>query len=429
MRSKGIFSNKNTGKYSLVIAIFLLLAFQFGCDRNEGKDKISVVINEERLVSDVDPIVVNERTMLPMRAVLEGIGAKVEWANEIQTAIAIKGQTEVRLREGSEYATVNGEDIWLDSPVVSISGRMFVPVRFVAETFDMDVSWDNEKRIVTIEDKKYEMIKSGRVNAGRGSFYIGQSEDELISSMGSPNRKDRSEKGFLWYIYNDDYSRYVQVGVEDGKVVAIYTNSNDLEYDGRVRFGMMSPNIEAEFPDGRSFFDGKYDIYVEDQVLTLFVDVHESNTVTALLLMDEDVHSRKDSKYSIDIKNANERQLLDLSNGVRSRYGLNYFVWSEEIAAVARAHSEDMSERNYFSHENPDGQSPFDRIESGGILYMSAAENIAAGYPNAIYAHEAWMNSGSHREAILSEIERFGAGIAQNDEGYIYFAENFYTPR
>lgn len=429
MKSELFFSIKSTRKYALALLVFSLLAFQFGCERNEGRDKISVVINEERLVSDVDPVVVNERTMLPMRAVLEGIGAKVEWDNETQTAIAVKGETEAKLREGSEYATVNGEEIWLDAPVVSISGRMFVPVRFVAETFGMEVSWDNESRIVTIEDKNYEMVKSGRVNVGNDSFYIGQSEDELLSRMGSPNRKDRSEKGFLWYIYSSDYSRYVQIGVEEGKVVAIYTNSNDLEYDGRVRFGMMSPNVEAEFPDGRSFFDGKYDIYVEDQVLTLFIDVHESNTVTSLLLMDKDVHSRKDSKYSLDIKKANEKQLLDLSNGVRSRYGLNYFVWSEEMSEVAVGHSEDMSERNYFSHENPDGESPFDRIENSGILYMSAAENIAAGYPNAIYAHEAWMNSGSHREAILSEIERFGAGIAQNNEGYIYYTENFYTPR
>lgn len=421
---------KNLGKrIGILLLLMFSLVLQFGCNRDKETDKIKIVINEERLVSDVDPVVINERTMLPMRAVLEAMGAKVEWDSETQTAIATKNGTEVRLNEGQEYALVNGEEIWLDSPVVSITGRFFVPVRFIAETFGMDVLWDEENKLVTIEDTSYEVIKRGRITLGRKSFYIGQSEDELIYSMGEPARKDRSEKGFLWYIYNSDYNNYVQVGVEEGKVVAIYTNSNSLEYDGRVSFGMTSPSIEAEFPDGRSFFDGKYDIYIDDQVLTLFIDVHESNTLTSVLLTEKEVYARADEKYSIDIKKANERQLMDLSNAVRSRYGLGYFTWNDMVSDVARGHSEDMSKNEYFAHENLQGKSPFDRMESSGLIYMSAAENIAAGYPNAVYAHEAWMNSGDHREAILAEIEQFGAGIAQNSEGYIYFTENFYTPR
>jgi uncharacterized protein YkwD len=413
-----------------ILAIALVfISIQSGCSRNRETDRIQVVINEEKLVSDVDPIIINSRTMLPMRAVFEALGAKVEWNEEIQTAKAIKDGIEVELVVGEEYAVVNGEKIWLDSPSVTVSGRMFVPVRFVAETFGMEVSWDEEKKVVTIEDTSYEVVKRGRVTVNELSLYIGQSESELLDTMGNPARKDRSEKGFLWYIYNSDYSRYIQVGIEEGKVVAIYTNSNDFGYDYRAYFGMMSEEIESKFPEGRSFFDGKYDIYLDDQVLTLFIDVHESNTVTSILLTEKEVYSRSPSKLSLDMKSANEKQLIDLSNAVRSRYGLAPFTWNENVAAVARAHSEDMSANNFFAHENLKGESPFDRMEKSGLVYMSAAENIAAGYPNAIYAHEAWMNSGDHRVAILAEIEQFGAGIAQNRDGYIYYTENFYTPR
>lgn len=416
-------------KLAMAIIALLFIYLQSGCSKTKETDRIQVVINEEKLISDADPIVINNRTMLPMRAVMESLGAKVEWNEETQTARALKDDIEVELVVGEEYATVNGEEIWLDSPTVAISGRIFVPVRFVAETFGMEVSWDEENKIVTIENTPYEVVKRGRVTLENLSLYIGQGENELLDVMGEPSRKDRSEKGFLWYIYNSDYNKYLQVGVEDGKVVSIYTNSNKLGYDDRAYFGMTSEEVESKFPDGRSFFDGKYDVYIDDQVLTLFIDVHESNTVTSIQLMEKEVYSRVSAKYSLDIKKANERQLLDLSNSVRSRYSLAPFRWSEELSSVAREHSEDMSEKEYFSHENLEGESPFDRMERNGLLYMSAAENIAAGYPNSIYAHEAWMNSEDHRVAILAEIDQFGAGIAQNSEGYIYYTENFYTPR
>jgi len=49
----------------------------------------------------------------------------------------------------------------------------------------------------------------------------------------------------------------------------------------------------------------------------------------------------------------------------------------DEIAKVARAHSEDMVLNNYFSHTNLQGESPFDRMKKAGISYSSAGENIA----------------------------------------------------
>lgn len=74
-----------------------------------------------------------------------------------------------------------------------------------------------------------------------------------------------------------------------------------------------------------------------------------------------------------------------------------------------------------ISHTNPDGESPFDRMTKHGLSYSSAAENIAAGYQNAIFAHEAWMNSEGHRENILSNIEAFGAGVAVSNDDSIYY--------
>jgi uncharacterized protein YkwD len=89
-----------------------------------------------------------------------------------------------------------------------------------------------------------------------------------------------------------------------------------------------------------------------------------------------------------------------------------------------------MQARSYFAHMNPDGLSPFDRMKNEGIKYKSAAENIAAGYINSIYAHYGWMNSDSgHRETLLDgKLTRLGTGVALGGSYNVYYTQNFYTP-
>ena len=68
-----------------------------------------------------------------------------------------------------------------------------------------------------------------------------------------------------------------------------------------------------------------------------------------------------------------EQRVLELVNEERAARGLAALKWSDELANVARAHSKDMHDRSFFSHANPDGKSPFDRIKAAGISYSYAA--------------------------------------------------------
>ena len=72
-----------------------------------------------------------------------------------------------------------------------------------------------------------------------------------------------------------------------------------------------------------------------------------------------------------------EQQALDMVNSERATAGLSALVMDGDLTAVARAHSEDMVARSFFAHINPDGRTPFQRIDAGGIKYVSAGENIA----------------------------------------------------
>ena len=125
-----------------------------------------------------------------------------------------------------------------------------------------------------------------------------------------------------------------------------------------------------------------------------------------------------------------EREILELTNKEREKEGLNPLVWNDTLAKTAKAHSMDMVERGFFSHDNPDGKTPFDRMRAEGINYRAAAENIAAGQATPEKAIAEWMNSEGHRRNILNpDLKELGVGLARGGKYGIYWTQNFATLR
>jgi uncharacterized protein YkwD len=111
-----------------------------------------------------------------------------------------------------------------------------------------------------------------------------------------------------------------------------------------------------------------------------------------------------------------ETGMLDMINAERDKLGLPALYFDEELAEVARTHSKDMFQRGYFSHFNPEGKSPFDRIRKNGIQFRIAGENLALAQ-NLSLAHTGLMESPTHRANI--EHKSFGkVGIGILDGGY-----------
>lgn len=111
---------------------------------------ISVYVNDEQVVFDVNPMLINSRTMVPVRAIFEALGATVTWNNDTQTAKGVLGNTTIEITIGAKYLLKNGERIDIDSPAIIISGRTLVPARAIAESFDCDVNWYGETQVVEI---------------------------------------------------------------------------------------------------------------------------------------------------------------------------------------------------------------------------------------------------------------------------------------
>jgi uncharacterized protein YkwD len=152
--------------------------------------------------------------------------------------------------------------------------------------------------------------------------------------------------------------------------------------------------------------------FIEDKLSPVFTDVVRK-TMTKLTV---EPHSEEMVKLGFSTTRVRERQdleakMLDMVNEERKKQGLKLLVADTAMRRVAIAHSRDMMARGYFSHETPEGLSPFDRMRSAHIKYRAAGENLAIARTLSI-AHEGLMNSPGHRANILNtSYGRLGIGI------------------
>lgn len=113
---------------------------------------VYVRVNGRLLTFDQKPIIENGRTLVPFRAIFEALGADVSWNNDTQQVTAKRGDSHISLIIGDKNMLVNyNQIVQLDVPPKILNGRTMVPLRAVSEAYGANVSWDNSKRLVTIE--------------------------------------------------------------------------------------------------------------------------------------------------------------------------------------------------------------------------------------------------------------------------------------
>jgi len=116
-----------------------------------AQDDISVLINGQKVEFDVQPQIINERTMVPLRAIFEALGATVDWDDATKTVTSEMNGVKISLTIGTNIITVNGVDKEIDVPAQIVEERTLVPVRAISESFNCTVGWDGETRTVTID--------------------------------------------------------------------------------------------------------------------------------------------------------------------------------------------------------------------------------------------------------------------------------------
>ena len=217
-----------------IIAILMTFTMLWGMN-TLAETPISVVMEGETLVFDTDPVIVNDRTMVPMRTIFEELGATVKWDAERRSVEALFGDgTHIMLFIDKDVAYKNGSSTIIDAPPFIQDNRTMVPARFVAEASGAGVSWEPETRTVTI------------VPIWTKGNFIPFSDNMDVSAPSTADRKmkitdGRKDGDASVYTYDisaasiDSVIKYEQILTEQGfnNVYGTATDSKKAFWNGR----------------------------------------------------------------------------------------------------------------------------------------------------------------------------------------------------
>lgn len=265
-----------------------------------------------------------------------------------------------------------------------------------------------KKKKYTCNVRVMEKQEANKEISVRGAFItIGEKEESIAEKFGTPSRIETSLYGERTYIYNDDYTKLLMIYITEGRVAGLYTESLDFKLDGA------------------SMNDADRDYLMNNYRTTFYTDKLESQKIYGIRITDIKVQPNSPEKMVMaDL----EKQILDLTNSIRVRNGLEPLKWSDKAALSARKHSEDMVKNEYFDHIDPSGGDMGDRMSREGIVWTMCGENIAAGQRDSAEVVYDWFMSPGHRMNLLEKgFEYLGAGAAcDKEKSYIYYTQNFY---
>lgn len=235
-------------------------------------DGINVYVNNEKLSFDVNPQIIDERTLVPMRAIFEALGAEVSWDDSSKSITAIKDDTTIKMTIGNNIVNVNANQIILDVPPQIIDGRTLVPVRTIAESFGSDVLWEGDSRSVLIDSnatyvslKEKDTIKNILI----GEWY--NDEQEWSGHFGLVFSNDGSVKyeGYRFH-YNGTYT------ILNNNEILIHFNDNYANWagpEGTVKETLAVIDVKCTYDYNSktltSHFEKQYDnneVYYTDDI-------------------------------------------------------------------------------------------------------------------------------------------------------------------
>lgn len=234
-------------KITKSIALLLTAALLF-CGLSfpvNAEGEIAVYVDGTQVKFDAQPRIIENRTMVPMRAIFEAIGATVNWNAETRTASSTFRGTTVSITVGTNILLKNNTEIPLDVPAQVVESRTLVPVRAIAESFDCKVEWLGDirtVRIVTTDFDSFMTEDDKRVHVTVGSRNF---SDAFYSSACTAGGSMSEEEILEFFKSLAAYEKYAE---EKNYVPSI------LEYDaldGWLKKQLDAGNI-AQSPDPKT---------------------------------------------------------------------------------------------------------------------------------------------------------------------------------
>lgn len=190
-----------------------------------------VMLDGKQMQFEVPPIIDNGRTLVPMRAIFEAMGAQVDWNDAAQTVTAKLGDTTIILTIGSTAPTVNGK-VWpLDVPAKIVNNRTLAPLRFIGEALGGTVTWDDASNTAAITSPAVTPNTPAPVAVNTGSSTVnlrngpGTSYNLVDTVEPGQTLKVLQQQGDWYQVANGGNNAWVASWV----VTPIYTNEQTTD--------------------------------------------------------------------------------------------------------------------------------------------------------------------------------------------------------
>ncbi|CQR47815.1 Cysteine-rich secretory protein family protein [Paraliobacillus sp. PM-2] len=284
------------------------------------------------------------------------------------------------------------------------------------------------------------------------SKWMDRSSESLTDVYGEPNQVASTPYGYDWWIYTDKHA-FIQFGIKNNRIVTVYGTGIKAKFDPFL-IGTTYQEMDKRytFTENVSFQAYHFNLtkkdvqqrplvrLSEDVFAQLYFDAFQGKlssfrlVTKEILLTHQPYHlnywgklpkkERLSEGQWKQIALGVERQIFYITNIIRQRFGKPELSWNEQVKQVALSHSKDMANNQYFSHYSPSGGGLEDRLNHGKIAYELAGENIAAQYVDGPAVLAGWLNSKSHRRALLNEnYTELGVGVYHK-----HYTQNFLKP-
>lgn len=223
---------------------------------------VSLKVDGETVVTDVPPVIIKERTLIPARAVFESMGSQVKWNEEARLVEVGLGTSTVQLTIDSKIAFVNGVQVPMEVPAMILDDRTLIPVRFVAESLKCAVDWHDLSRTV--------ILASPEINANTTISAISFEEDSeryRIIVQG-----ENIIEGVKSFAYDNPYRFGIDI---KSAVLALKEDRLKMNNDiiKSVRFSQFEPNVVRVVMDLEEKIAGRVSYSPEKE--SLYIDFNK----------------------------------------------------------------------------------------------------------------------------------------------------------
>jgi len=208
------------------------------------------------------PVIINDRTLLPVRSLIESMGGTVNWNDTSRSVTLTLGSDEIRLIIDNTTAYFNNEASTLDTAPAIINDRTMLPVRFIAEKFGFTVDWNGDEQMITISKKS--ALSNTDISSENTLEFINVTEHET-----------ELESGLSAVRYDGDYmfdTFLAEGGAKTDAELVKFLQNNIVKNAGKL--GLLSDAfgcsvISVKNNSGEALFGRNFDWYGYDALVAL----------------------------------------------------------------------------------------------------------------------------------------------------------------